>query len=119
MKRLSLILIMVLAVVTPVITPSCTNLDEEVFNDLTPSNFPQTRAELIALVGSAYTTLYAWGQHNTYLSLQEVASDEAMIPIRGADWIDGQQWFRVHQHQYNSNEESINNAWNFMYLGAL
>jgi len=110
---------MVLAVVTPVITPSCTNLEEEVFNDLTPSNFPQTRSELIALVGSAYTTLYAWGQHNTYLSLQEVSSDEAMIPIRGADWIDGQQWYRVHRHEYNSNEESINNAWNFIYRGVL
>jgi hypothetical protein len=118
MKRLSLIFILVLAVVTPVITPSCTNLDEEVFNDLTPSNFPQTRSELIAAFGSAYTTLYAWGQHNNYLAMTEVASDEAMIPIRGADWIDGRQWQRMHQHEYNSNEESINNAWNVMYRGV-
>lgn len=118
MKRLSLIFMLVLAAVTPVITPSCTNLEEEVFNDLTPENFPTTRSELIAAFGSAYTTLYAWGQHNNYLALIEVSSDEAAIPHRGADWFDGGQWLRVHRHEYNANEESINNAWNVMYRGV-
>jgi len=99
------------------LTPSCTNLDEEFFSDLTTDNFPQTRGELIAALGSAYSNLYTYGNHNNYHSLIEVASDEAMIPQRGADWFDGGQWIRTHRHEYTSQEQAVNNAWNVMYRG--
>ncbi len=118
MKRYSLFFILVLAVTTPLLTPACTNLEEEVFDSLTAANFPTTRQELIAAFGSAYTVLYTFGQHNTYMSIQEVSSDEVAIPHRGADWFDGGQWLRMHRHQFNDQEESINNGWNDMYRGV-
>ncbi|GAB4405632.1 MAG: RagB/SusD family nutrient uptake outer membrane protein [Bacteroidia bacterium] len=96
---------------------SCLNLDEVVYSDLTSANFPSSREELIAAVGAVYTNLYSFQNHNSYFSLVEVASDEAMIPQRGADWFDGGQWLRVHRHEYTAGEESINNAWNFLYRG--
>jgi len=117
MKRYSIILIMLLGVVTPVFTPSCTNLDEEVFDSLTAANFPGTRGELVALLASAYTNLYSFGAHNTYNSFQEISSDEAVIPHRGADWFDGGQWLRMHKHEFVATEESFNNGWNDMYRG--
>ena len=67
------------------------------------------------LVGG-YTTLFGTlGNHNSYWSLQEVSSDEVVIPTRGADWGDGGQWTRTHMHEYLDSEQSINNAWVKMY----
>jgi starch-binding outer membrane protein, SusD/RagB family len=97
---------------------SCTNLDEEIFDNLTEANFPTTENQFIAALGATYTSLYGWAQHNSIFSLQEISSDEAAIPHRGADWFDGGQWLRVHRHQYNPNEESINNGWNWLYGGV-
>ncbi len=107
------------ALVCLFVTQSCTNLEEQVFDSLTDKNFPTNREELISAFGSAYTSLYgALGNHNSFHSLQEIATDEMMIPHRGADWFDGGQWLRVHSHTMNPREESINNGWNFLYKGV-
>lgn len=97
---------------------SCTNLDEEIFSDLTSENFPTTEEQFISALGATYTSLYGLLNHNSIFSLQEVSSDEMMIPHRGADWFDGGQWLRVHQHSFNDAEESVNNGWNYLYGGV-
>lgn len=97
---------------------SCTNLDEEIFDNLTDANFPTTEAQFIAALGASYTSLYGWCNHNNIFSLQEVSSDEIMIPHRGADWFDGGQWIRTHRHQFSPADEAINNGWNFLYGGV-
>ncbi|MEZ4686678.1 MAG: hypothetical protein R3B47_11605 [Bacteroidia bacterium] len=76
------------------ITPSCTNLDEEVFSDFTSDNFPQNDEQLTAFLGAAYTSLYGLLNHNAIFSLNEVSSDEILIPQRGSDWFDGGQWLQ-------------------------
>ncbi len=99
--------------------PGCTDLEEEAFGSLPSDQFGQTDEQFIAVLGAAYTSLYGLlGNHNSYWSLQEVSTDEAVIPTRGADWGDGGQWVRVHTHAMKPNEESINNAWNFLYTGV-
>ncbi|MEL6626211.1 MAG: RagB/SusD family nutrient uptake outer membrane protein [Bacteroidota bacterium] len=118
MKRYSLLLVLVIGLVAPIFTPSCTNLEEEVFSELTDANFPSSRAELIAGFGAAYANLYSFGSHNTYLSAQEVSSDEMMIPQRGGDWFDGGIWLRCHRHEMLSTDGYIDNAWNDMYRGV-
>lgn len=96
---------------------ACTDLEEEVFSELTESNFPTTEAQFISALGATYTSLYPIGQHNSYYSLNGIASDELAIPHRGADWFDGGQWLRVHQHQYTDAEESVLNGWVNIYAG--
>lgn len=95
---------------------ACTDLEEEVFSELTEANFPTTETQFISALGATYTSLYAIGQHNSYYSLNGVASDELAIPHRGADWFDGGQWLRVHQHQYTAAEESVKNGWVNIYI---
>jgi hypothetical protein len=109
--------LLLLAFVLP-IQQSCTNLDERVYSQLTDANFPLTEEQFIAALGASYTSLYALMQHNSYFSLQEISSDEAMIPQRGGDWFDGGQWIRVHSHRYTPNEEAIDNGWNYLYGGV-
>ncbi len=118
MKKFSIILLVLMAFVIVPLNQGCTDLTEQPFSDITADQFPQTEEQAIALVGAAYTSLYPLMNHNSYFSLQEIATDEAMIPQRGSDWFDGGQWLRVHDHEYNANEESVNNGWNFLYGGV-
>ncbi|MCB0623932.1 MAG: RagB/SusD family nutrient uptake outer membrane protein [Saprospiraceae bacterium] len=96
----------------------CTNLDEEIYSELTAENFPTTEEQFISALGAAYTSLYFLLNHNSIFSLNQVSSDEGMIPQRGSDWFDGGQWIRVHRHNYTPNEESVNNGWNALYAGV-
>jgi len=97
---------------------SCTDLDEEVFSQLTEETFPTTDEQFISALGATYTSLYGYLNHNSILSLNQISSDETMIPQRGNDWFDGGQWLRVHRHSFNANEEAVNNGWNFLYGGV-
>ncbi len=97
---------------------SCTDLEEEVFSDLTSENFPTTEQQFISALGATYTSLYFFMNHNSFFSLQEISSDEACIPQRGTDWFDGGVWLRVHRHTLNPNEEAINNGWTALYGGV-
>jgi hypothetical protein len=118
MKNKFLSKITLVGLLTVFFSQSCTDLDERVYSDLTDQNFPTTEAEFISALGATYTSLYGWGNHNSIFSLQEVSSDEAMIPQRGSDWFDGGVWLRVHRHQYTPSEEAVNNGWNFLFAGV-
>ena len=86
---------------------SCTDLDEKLYDTVTDDNFLKTEEEFIAALGAAYTGLYALGNHGSYFSVQEVSSDEAMIPTRGADWGDGGQWINAHRHDFKPGDPNI------------
>lgn len=98
---------------------SCTDLEPDVFSDLTPANFPVNEGEVVSSYLSAYTRLYPFQNHNSYMSMQQVASDETMIPQRGSDWFDGGLWLRAHRHESTADDGVFNNAWIFLYQGAL
>lgn len=96
---------------------ACTNLDEKVFSQVTQDNFFRTPEEFASALGAAYTNLYGFANHNGIFSIQEVSSDELMIPQRGNDWFDGGQWLRMKRHTFTPLEDSFNNAWSFCYSG--
>lgn len=97
---------------------SCTNLDEELFDEVRATDFFKTDEEFIAALGAAYTSLYGLQNHGNYFSSQEVASDEMMIPQRGTDWFDGGIWLRTHRHESVPTDGNVNNAWNFLFGGV-
>lgn len=101
-----------------VFNQSCTDLDEELFDQVTADSFFKTEEEFISALGAAYTSLYGYTGHNSYFTTQEVSSDELMIPQRGGDWFDGGLWLRTHRHQFDWNDPNFNNAWNFLYGGV-
>lgn len=98
---------------------SCTDLEPEVFSDLTPANFPASTDDLITSYLSSYTRLYPMMNHGGYMSIQEVSSDEIMIPQRGSDWFDGGIWLRTHLGTFDPTDSQYNGAWSFLYQGAL
>ncbi|WP_116124404.1 RagB/SusD family nutrient uptake outer membrane protein [Lewinella sp. IMCC34183] len=97
---------------------SCTDLDPELFSDLSNDNFPAGQGDVIGLYLSAYTRLFPMMNHNSYMSIQEVSSDEVAIPQRGSDWFDGGIWLRTHQLTFDATDQQFNNAWVFLYQGV-
>ncbi|RMF30894.1 MAG: RagB/SusD family nutrient uptake outer membrane protein [Bacteroidetes bacterium] len=97
------------------VNQSCTDLDTELYSEITPDDFFQTDAQFISALGAAYTALY--GFMGDYYAAQEVTTDEVVVPTRGADWDDGGHWRRLHTHNYNGNDPIINGTWNFGFGG--
>ncbi|MGW1456395.1 RagB/SusD family nutrient uptake outer membrane protein [uncultured Salegentibacter sp.] len=50
-------------------------------------------------------------QENLY-ALQEVTSDEMVVPTRGTDWGDNGLWRTLHQHTWDPNHQFLLNTWN-------
>lgn len=116
MKKYNWLKFLTVAVLLMPLGQACTNLEEELFSDVTEDNFFKTDEELASALGAAYRSLsgYIGGHH----SLQEVSSDEVVVPTRGQDWDDGGHWRRLHTHAYNLEDPEINGAWNFYYGGV-
>jgi starch-binding outer membrane protein, SusD/RagB family len=100
---------------------SCTKLDEKelLYDTVIQDNFLQTDAELASAVAAAYAPLYGFGGNNHQIPLNEVTTDEIVVPTRGADWGDGGHWVRLQQHTYKKDDPTPNNGWNFCYNGIL
>lgn len=97
---------------------ACTDLTENIPSELTDATFFQTEEEFIAALGDAYTTLAAWQNHGGLFALNIVSSDEAAIPVKGADWDDGGIWVQAHRHTIDSEHGPTNGSWNFLFSGV-
>ncbi|RLD70433.1 MAG: RagB/SusD family nutrient uptake outer membrane protein, partial [Bacteroidetes bacterium] len=96
---------------------SCTNLDEELYGEVTPENFFNTEEEILAALGAAYTQFGNWGSGDPY-TLQNVTTDEVVVPTRGQDWDDGGDWRRWHLHSWTREDGGLNGGWNFGFGGV-
>ena len=97
---------------------SCTDLEEELYSDVTADNFFQTDEEFISALGAAYTSFGGLGNHGHMWSIQEISSDELVITTKGGDWYDGGVLLQLHQHTFSPSNGFFNNAWQFMYGGV-
>ncbi len=55
------------------------------------------------------------GMYRGIYDLQTFASNEAMIPVRGGDWLDGGLWVDLHEHAWAVDNECCENAWLYLY----
>ncbi len=114
MKK-SLFLILFALIVAPF--QSCTNLDEELFGEVTPDNFFNTDEENVSALGAAYTQFRNFASGDP-ISLQDVSTDEMVVPTRGQDWDDGGMWRRLHLHSWTEEDGYTNGGWNFGFGGV-
>lgn len=109
MKNRSFIILFVgLLIVT---LTGCDVLDEQVIDEsLTGAGQAETVSGAIA---PAYGQLAWTWRHTNYFGLQEIASDEAILPFRGGtDWFDGGKFIAVHQHLMTPSNDLIADPWN-------
>ncbi len=96
---------------------SCTNLDEELYSEVTPDQFFQNDEEFISALGAAYTQFRNFASNDPF-TLQETSTDEMVVPTRGQDWDDGGEWRRLHLHSWTSEDGPMNGGWNFGFSGV-
>lgn len=95
---------------------SCTNLDADVYDQVREQNFWQTPDQIIAGIGPAYASLRGYGDGDVF-KLEEVSSDELIVPTRGSDWYDNGNWQSLWLHTWTPNLGEVNGAWEFIYSG--
>jgi hypothetical protein len=100
------------------VNQSCTKLDEQIYSEVTPENFFKSDAEFTSALGEAYSRLDWWVDHNRMLPLQEVTTDEMVVPTRGQDWDDGGRWRNLYKHEWDFNDLRVNYTWTYLYNGV-
>jgi hypothetical protein len=116
-KSLLLISTILIALLVITFNQSCTNLDEELYSQVTPDNFFKTDEEFISALGAAYTSFGGYASGDVY-NLQETTTDEMVVPTRGQDWDDGGNWRRLHLHSWKFEDGATGGAWDFCFAGV-
>lgn len=94
---------------------SCTSLEEEILDEsLTGTG----QAEVVSgSIAPVYGLLRQVWLHTVNFGLQEVASDEAILPYRGGtDWYDGGKFIAVHQHLMTPSNALVGDSWTYITL---
>ncbi len=96
---------------------SCTDLDVDVYHDIVSENFFKTERQVLAAAGPAYTNLKGYPVPESIYALNELSTDELLIPTRGAHWYNEGMFQRLHKHEWNTEENFINNSWGYFSAG--
>lgn len=111
MKKISILILLISAF-------ACTNLEEQVLDEtLTPSLAGDKQAA-DGIIAPVYGRLYDIYNHTNYFALQEISTDEAILPYRGGtDWGDNGIYVQMHQHSFTSTDPNIGQTWTFIDQG--
>src|SRR5687768_7874335 len=92
---------------------SCHKIYVPVTTELTPNVFPQNDAQFIQALGPAYATLR--GNYSLdYFFMQTHSTDEAIMPARGGNWYDNQNYRMLHYHDWTKDHGFTNATWNWL-----
>ncbi|WP_259014244.1 RagB/SusD family nutrient uptake outer membrane protein [Emticicia fluvialis] len=96
---------------------SCTDLKEIVLDETLSTNLSD-KAAVEGIIAPVYARLPDLFLHTNYFTLQEISTDEAILPYRGGtDWGDNGIYLNMHAHNYVSTDPNIRNTWNIIVQG--
>ncbi len=95
----------------------CTDLNEQILDETSASGLSQN--EIVeGNVVAAYATFSGLFNHVNYFNLQEISTDEAILPFRGGtDWGDNGIFIAMHTHNFITTDPRIRNTWNQIMQG--
>lgn len=99
-------------------TPSCTDLDETVYDQLMTSNYYQSKDDVVRAFVRPFEHAY-WSITSTY-RLQEITADQIGTWERDGWFYDGGVWDRLHKHTWGlegTDAGYITGAWNGFFQG--
>lgn len=118
MKKSTILIRAALAAIVVIgLSQSCTKLDETLYSEVTPANFFKSEKEFVSALGAAYTQFSGYASGDVY-NLQEVTTDEMVVPTRGSDWDDGGNWRKLHLHSWDYEVGATGGAWDFCFSGV-
>lgn len=100
------------------ITISCNKiLDTKVYSVVENENYWQTEGQIKAGVAPAYNALRSLSATNTLRMLNNVTSDEMIVPTRGTDWGSGGIYIQEWLHTWTDTHPNIDNLWTTIFNG--
>jgi len=118
MKKITILLC------TVAVIASCTKLDETVYDQIPSDEYFKTEEQVKGTLTTIYDEIRGdWngkgymGADRGWYDLNEISSDECMIPVRngGADWQDGGVWVQMYKHTWSPTHPFFEQTWNWLY----
>ena len=107
-------LYIMLTLVGILFTNSCTDLKEQILDETSATGLTDKQAAE-GIIAPTYALLPNIFLHTNYFALQEISTDEAILPYRGGtDWGDNGIYLAMHQHTFTSTDPNIRSTWNFL-----
>jgi hypothetical protein len=111
-------LISMLALVSMIVINGCTNLAENVLDEASVAGLTDRQAA-DGIIAPVYARLPDIFLHTNYFAMQEISTDEAILPYRGGtDWGDNGIYLALHQHTTTSTDPNLRSTWNFILQGV-
>jgi hypothetical protein len=112
MKHIQIFRLLMLGLVT--LSMSCTKLVEKVLDESSSSGLTEKQIA-DGIIAPVYAPLPSLFQHTVYFALQEISTDEAILPYRGGtDWGDNGIYLSLHRHETMSTDPNVKNTWNVL-----
>jgi hypothetical protein len=111
MRKIYLLALTILVSVT-----ACRKLDVSVDSQYVNGNFPSTSSDYAALLGTMYTNLSS-NYAIAYWRMQELSTDEAIIPARDGNFDDGGQYRQLHYHTWTYDHPNVATIWQWGFGG--
>ncbi len=92
---------------------SCENLDVPITTQLTPDVFPQNSTQYIQTTGPVYAAFRGDYSFSWWFT-QSLSTDESIMPARGGNWYDNQNYMRLHYHSWNKDHGWTNGLWGWL-----
>src|SRR6056297_1311424 len=101
-----------IAILGLVAFPSCTDLEETLYADITTQNYEYTQDNVVNLIGPLYENMRVmYGNPWNHWGVQEITSDEIVQPANASGWYDGGTFLRMSQHRWSSDQGHVNGQW--------
>lgn len=97
---------------------SCTKLKEDVLDESSVAGLTD-KQQAEGVISPVYAKLVDIFLHTNYFALQEISTDEAILPFRGGtDWGDNGIYVQLHKHENISSDVNVRNTWNHILIGV-
>ncbi|NCI48160.1 RagB/SusD family nutrient uptake outer membrane protein [Sediminibacterium soli] len=98
-------------------TAGCTKLSEKVLDESSATGLTDKQAAE-GIIAPVYAQLPGIFTHTNYFALQEISTDEAILPYRGGtDWGDNGIYIAMHTHNFTTTDPNQRNTWNLILTG--
>jgi starch-binding outer membrane protein, SusD/RagB family len=95
-----------------IVATSCTKLNEEILDESLTTAGLTERQVADGQIAPVYALLPQLHEHTRYFCLQEISTDEAILPYRGGtDWGDNGIYVSLHKHETTSTDPNVRNTW--------
>jgi len=96
---------------------SCTDLQEDILDETSVTGLSQNQI-VEGNIAAAYAVFPNLFNHVNYFNLQEISTDEAILPFRGGtDWGDNGIFVGMHTHNFITTDPRIRDTWNQIMRG--